>query len=152
MLRLLRTICGPLLAALMLLAGPGAAVAETSHDDRVLERATELYGHLVGKNIRHHRIRDDIEPYFETHEVRSNFLIRLAREVSEAGFSNSRPKEVSVRLIEVDTFYGTAETEAELKGRWFLWFNRSFTRVDTWTLVNDQWYLDAPPLRNLDFR
>ena len=154
MQRLLRTILFP---ALLVMGAAGLAAAETAvtdtaHEERVVERAEALYGQLLDKNIRHHRVREDIEPYFETHDARSNFLIRLAREVNDAGFADSRPRDVTIRLLEADPFYGTAETEARIEGSWFLWFTRSFTRVDTWTLVNGEWYLDAPPLRNLDFR
>lgn len=140
------------LILLAFLAFPGAPLhAATSPKAAVAERAERLYGLLLEKNARHFRIRDDLKPFFANDEELSAFLVRLARDLDDKGIRSSKLEERHVEVVETDTEYGVAETRTEIEGDWILWFNRSLTRVDKWKLVDGQWYVNPPPLKNLDY-
>lgn len=114
-------------------------------------RANELYAVLLEKNARHFRVRDDLKPFFANDEEMSAFLVRLARDLDDRGIRNARLEERSVEVVEADPAYGFAETRTVIAGDWILWLNRAVTRLDKWKLVDGQWYVNPPPLKNLDF-
>ncbi len=148
MCRLVRII-GLMLAVWLVVP---AAFAGADEAEDVRNRADELYSRLIGKNVRHYRVRDDLQPFFSDPEALSNWLIRLARDFESASIRDYQPEEHEVEVVDVDATYGVAEVKVRLKGDWFLWFNRSFERTDQWKLIDERWIVDVPPLRNLDFK
>lgn len=139
------------IAVVSLLAFSPHAVA-SAPSDAVRARAETLYGLLLEKNARHFRIRDDLRPFFATDEDLSAFLVRLAKDLDEAGIQGARLEERRVAVKDADLAYGFAETDTHLEGDWILWFNRSINRLDRWKLVDGQWYVNPAPLKNLDFK
>lgn len=133
-----------------LLALPAITLAAGPADD-VKARAEAMYEVMLNKNARHYRLREDLAPYFLNEEELSVFLVRLAKDLDSKGIYSNRLEERVVKVLEVDSSYGFAETKTELEGDWLLWFNRSLERTDRWKLINGQWYVNPPPLKNLDF-
>ncbi len=138
-----------LLLCLLFFAAPLSVQA--APEDDVLERADAMYAALREKNVRHIEIRRIIRPYFLSDEEMSSFLIRLTRLISNKGITNNKIEEHSIEILDADTAYGFAETRASLEGDWLLWFNRGFEKIDRWKLVDDVWYVNPPPLENLEF-
>jgi hypothetical protein len=134
----------------LLLALPSAAFAETPAE-AVQARAEAMYGVMLNKNARHYRLREELAPYFLNEEELSVFLVRLAKDLDSKGIYTNRLESRSVKVLEADPSYGFAETKTELEGNWLLWFNRSLERTDRWKLINGQWYVNPPPLKNLEF-
>lgn len=144
------------LSSLILLVFFAAACAAgeargTSGGSAVEQRARELYAVLLEKNARHFRVRDDLKPFFANDEEMSAFLVRLARDLDDRGIRSARVEERSVELVEADAAYGFAETRTVIAGDWVLWFNRSVSRSDKWKFVDGRWYVNPPPLKNLEF-
>ncbi len=137
-----------LLAALLAL--PAMSVAADPAGE-VKARADAMYEVMLNKNARHYRLRADLAPFFLNEEELSVFLVRLAKDLDSKGIYSNRLEERSVKVLEADPSYGFAETKTELEGDWLLWFNRSLERTDRWKLINGEWYVNPPPLKNLDF-
>lgn len=137
-----------LLAALLAL--PALTSAAGPADD-VKKRAEAMYEVMLNKNARHYRLREDLAPFFLNEDELSVFLVRLAKDLDSKGIYSNRLEEREVEVLEADPSYGFAETKTELEGDWLLWFNRSLERTDRWKLINGVWYVNPPPLKNLDF-
>ena len=137
-----------LLAALLAL--PSLTSAASPADD-VKKRADAMYEVMLNKNARHYRLREDLAPFFLNEDELSVFLVRLAKDLDSKGIYSNRLEEREVKVLEADPSYGFAETKTELEGDWLLWFNRTLERTDRWKLINGAWYVNPPPLKNLDF-
>jgi hypothetical protein len=127
-----------------------AAETETAAGRAVETRATELYSVLLDKNARHFRVRDDLAPFFSSEEELNAFLVRLAKALDDKGIFTNRLESAKVEVLDADPSYGFAETRAHLEGDWILWFNRSIERTDRWKLIDGQWFVNPPPLANLE--
>jgi hypothetical protein len=131
---------------------PGSLHAQEADPvEQVGARARAMYALLEDKNVRHFRVRDDLAPFFVNRQELSTYLILLARDFKNAGVANNNLREAKVTVREVAPDYGYAEVETRLKADWFLFFTRSFERADRWKLVEGEWYVNPPPLRDLDY-
>ncbi len=152
MYRYLLTILVSLVLTAALTATGAMAAPETEGSPAELAARTQsLYEVLLRKNVRHYRVREDLAPFFRNQEDLSNFIIRLARELKDEGVGGNPIEAFEVGNIEVVEATGYGETETKLTVDWLLFFNRSLERHDRWQLVDGRWYVDPPPLKNLDY-
>lgn len=129
-----------------------AQITPAQNAASLIERAQALYGRMQGKNVRHYNLRSDLKPFFTSEEELNTFLVRLAKDFDAAGVYTNRLEGNQVEMVEADPSYGFGQTRAVLEADWFLWFNRRIKRVDRWKYIDGQWYVNPPPLKNLDFQ
>ncbi len=116
----------------------------TTVKEELTQRVSDLYGTIRGKDISTYYIRRSLEDFFASPEDLSDFIVSLLFDLRKARIKDSRIRKFKLKEVEIAENNHEAKVKVALSGRYFLFFNRKFTRVDKWKYQDGKWFLIPP--------
>jgi hypothetical protein len=116
----------------------------TTIKEELTQRVSDLYRALRLKDISTYYIRKSLEEFFVSPEELSDFIVSLLFDLRETGIKDQRIRKFKLKEVEFAKNNQEAKVRVRLSGRYFLFFNRSFTREDKWTYQDGKWLLIPP--------
>jgi hypothetical protein len=142
------TICLLAFTSVIMATAIGHA-AEEEVKSGLKTRVTTLYSILSFKDGRHMDTERRISGFFRNEDDLKRFMILLSYKLGDESVYMGRINEFDILKLEEHT--GLGKSEVEVTGDWWLFFHTSFVLEDNWLKVDNEWYLDPPPLQNLPF-
>lgn len=116
----------------------------TAVKEELTQRVSDLYGTLRLKDISTYYIRRSLEEFFASSESLSEFIVSLLFDLRETGIKDRRIRKFKLQEVEFTENNQEAKVRIRLSGRYFLFFNRKFTREDKWIYQDGKWLLIPP--------
>jgi hypothetical protein len=112
--------------------------------EKLADRANDLYETIRLKDISIYYIRESLEDFFVSPDSLSEFIVSMLYDLRKARIKDNRIRKFKIKEIELAENDREATIKVKLSGRYFLFFNRSFTREDKWEYQDGKWLLIPP--------
>ena len=116
----------------------------TTVKEELTQRVNDLYGTIRLKDISIYHIRKSLEDFFTSPETLSDFIVSLFVDLQKARIKDRRIRKFKLKEVEIAENNQEAKVRVKFSGRYFLFFNRSFTREDEWKYQDGKWLLIPP--------